>query len=238
MSYCLFTLYEGPGESVRPLADHLRTASDQVSETGSARVGLDLFRPEPEPVLLFEDGPGPAAVLTLSCQDAGSLRALLEDEAFHRWAGGALPGLPGDVSASIGLFRTLSFATVGSGVKATRTAGLSFLVRYYGPMPDVGAFQNFYIKNHTPILGRLPGVRNVFCYLPEDLACDVASSWLAPTQILLINEVVFDDVNALNAALESDIVQELKADSARFPAFGHSTHHAIRREPLRSEAGD
>lgn len=238
MSYCLFALYEGPAGSVPRLAGHLRAAPDRVSTFAAASVGLDLFRPESEPVPLFDDGPGPAAVLSLSARDAGPLRALIRNEAFLSWAGGAPSDVPGDVSASIGLFRTLAFALAGSGVAVSRAANLSFLVRYYGPMPDIEAFQAFYIENHTPILGRLPGVRNVFCHLPEDLEGGVASQWLAPTQILLINEVVFEDVNALNAALESDVVRELKADSARFPAFGHSTHHAMRREPLRSEAGD
>lgn len=135
---------------------------------------------------------------------------------------------------TFGVFRSLPFPVCGSDLIAPRTAGLSFLVRYYGPMRDVRAFQDFYTANHPPILGCLPAVRNVFCYLPQKL--DAAG--LPLSEIMLINEVVFDDVEQLNAALRSDVIMALKADSAQFPPFGHSTHHAMRRDRLVGEAGD
>lgn len=234
LSYSLFAVYEGPGEQSRVLAGHFREVFSQGWGPGRAEVSLDLFLPEPADILLFDDGPGPVAVLEFSSDESASLGALVREDAFQRVCvqepQNVLPG----VSVTFGLFRALPSPISGSDLIAPRTARLSFLVRYYGPMPDVRAFQDFYIAKHPPILGRLPAIRNVFCYLPQEFV-DVE---LPLSEIMLINEVVFDDVGQLNAALRSDVVKALKADSAQFPPFGHSTHHAMRRDRLLGKAGD
>ncbi len=87
----------------------------------------------------------------------------------------------------------------------------------------------FYTENHPPILATLPGIRNVLCYVPVE--------WSQPEHVegsgaFLGNEVVFDDLDALNAALTSDVMPVLKADGARFAPFGYNTHHAMLREAV------
>jgi hypothetical protein len=47
---------------------------------------------------------------------------------------------------------------------------------------------------------------------------------------------VFDDLAALNRALESDVLPLLIADGKRFASFGSNGHHAMRRE--RIDTGD
>ncbi|MHA1569402.1 MAG: hypothetical protein ACTSXZ_08020, partial [Alphaproteobacteria bacterium] len=62
--------------------------------------------------------------------------------------------------------------------------------------------------------------------------------WRDPTDIvradyLLGNEVVFDSLEDLNAALKSEVRHELRADYKTFPRFhGRNTHCAMRRRRL------
>ncbi len=234
LSYSLFVFCEGSCAQSQLLEEHFREVFARDPGLGKSCITLDLFLPEPEDIHLFDDGPAPAAVLEFSSTEVASLKALVQDDVFQQLCVQAPRSLLSGNSVTLGLFRSLPFPISGSDSVAPRRAGLSFLVRYYGPMPDEGAFQDFYTANHPPILGRLPAVRNVFCYLPQEFQAD----GLPLSEITLINEVVFDDVEHLNAALQSDVVAALKADSAQFPPFGHSTHHAMRRDRLLGKAGD
>ncbi|WP_282607859.1 hypothetical protein [Pelagibius sp. Alg239-R121] len=228
MNYSIFAVYEGATAQSSVLADCFRETSARWAENQPRDLSLDLFLPEPAPVLLFDDGPGPAAILEISCQKLATLERLIAEDSFGcqfvRRPAELLPGL----AVTFGAFRSLTTPVAGAEVAHPRRAKLSFIVRYYGPMPDETAFQNFYTTNHPPILAQFPDIRNVCCYLPEKLQ----NFELPASEILLINEVVFDDLAGLNMALASDVIPLLKADSARFPPFGHSTHHAMRREEL------
>jgi len=42
--------------------------------------------------------------------------------------------------------------------------------------------------------------------------------------------VVFDDLATLNAALESDVLEDAREDSSHFQEFGYNSHHAMHRE--------
>ena len=229
MHYSLFAIYEAPATQSERLAGHFREAMTAFPAALADGLAVDLFLPEPEPVVLFDDGPAPAAVLQFTVRT----RDLLEILASDLWFRQSFLDLPAVMhSPSFRAFRVQPSAVAGEDSVQPRTAGLSFLVRYFGPMPDEEAFVDFYTAYHPPILGRLPGIRNVRCYLPEALP----DTDLPVTQARFINEVVFDDVADLNAALRSDVIKDLRADSARFPPYGHSTHHAMRREPLLSQA--
>lgn len=103
-------------------------------------------------------------------------------------------------------------------------------MRYHRPAEDEAAFLRHYLDHHPPILGRLPGVRNVLCYLSLD--------WFPPagavsSDVMLGNEVVFDSLADLDAALNSPVRDELRADYIALPAFsGPVTHHAMARRAL------
>jgi hypothetical protein len=58
------------------------------------------------------------------------------------------------------------------------------------------------------------------------------------SSMILGNEVVFDDLDALNRALESDVMPVLRADGKRFAEFGFNTHHAMRRERIHANGAD
>lgn len=229
MHYSLFAIYEAPAAQSGRLAASFRETPPACPASLADGLALDLLLPEPEPVVLFDDGPAPPAILQFTLASRDLLDALLRDSWFRR----SFLDMPVSISSpSFRAFRVQPSPVAGENSVRPRTAGLSFVVRYFGPMPDEGAFIDFYTANHPPILGRLPKVRNVRCYLPEALP----EADLPAARTRFINEVVFDDVADLNAALGSDVIADLRADSACFPPYGHSTHHAMRREALLSLA--
>lgn len=223
----LFLIYEGPPASSADLCEWIRDRPRQWLTSHPAQLDVDLFRPASGTVALFDDGPTPAAMLEISATE-DVLRGLITVDAFNEIFDQEQPDRGARPEPSLGLFRKLATPVAGASSAVPRTAGLSFVVRYYGPSPDERAFQDFYTANHPPILARFPAIRNVFCYLPVAMPASAFSR----SEIMLGNEVVFDDLAHLNAALISNVIADLKADSARFPPFGHSTHHAMQREKL------
>jgi len=104
-------------------------------------------------------------------------------------------------------------------------APVALVVHYYGPVDDAAAFASHYVAQHPPILARLPGVRDVLCYVPVAAAHEGRSA--DPTVIR--NEVRFDSMDALLASLRSPVLAELRADTKTFPRFGRSTHYPMLR---------
>ena len=113
-----------------------------------------------------------------------------------------------------------------------RTAPLSFVVRYYGPVKNQSEFVDFYTKNHPPILAKFEGIRNVLCYLPLDWE---SSTEVSDASLLIGNEVVFDDLASFKYALSTDVLEEAMADSKLFQEFGYNSHHAMHREKVYSK---
>ncbi|MBZ0217121.1 MAG: EthD family reductase [Fimbriimonadaceae bacterium] len=228
MSVSLLAAYEAASSQSAILSAWFEDAPQQFLADVDDLLNVDIFVPEAEEALFFDDGPAPAAMLQIEAANAATLQELLDAEIFKELfleePGRRVPGL----KAGFGLFETVSVPVFGQSEPAPRSAPMSFVVRYYGPMADQTAFHAFYVANHLPLLAKFPGIRNAFAYLPI--------AWRNPglpeSQVLLGNEVVFDSVRALNDALKSDVIVELRNDSRQFPPFGHSTHHAMRRRAL------
>ena len=110
------------------------------------------------------------------------------------------------------------------------TAEISFVVRYHHPADNVEEFVNFYISHHPQIESRFPNIRSIMCYVPV--------KWDDPTSLphenyLLGNEVVFDSVEDLGGALNSPVINDMRADFENFPPFqGGNTHYAMRRRRI------
>lgn len=116
------------------------------------------------------------------------------------------------------------------GAYRSRSAALSFFVRYYPPIEKEQSFIDYYVNNHPPIMTRFPRIRNILCYLPTEWRDD---SLVAASNSFLGNEVVFDNLDDLNNALASGVRHELRADYQKFPPHeGESTHHAMYRRVL------
>ena len=107
------------------------------------------------------------------------------------------------------------------------TAPISYVVRYHYPANDVKHFIEYYTNHHPQIETRFPGITNIMCYLPI--------KWQDPTDLpclgyMLGNEVVFESVADLGAALQSPVIDEMMADFDLFPTFnGHNTHYPMLR---------
>jgi hypothetical protein len=108
-----------------------------------------------------------------------------------------------------------------------RTAALSFVVRYYGPVKDHPKFVDIYTSSHPQILAKFEGIRNVLCYFPLNWG---ASGEVKDEKMIIGNEVVFDDLAALKLALQSDVRLEAGDHSQHFQKFGYNTHHTMHRE--------
>jgi uncharacterized protein (TIGR02118 family) len=122
------------------------------------------------------------------------------------------------------------FPVAGESEPAPLTAPVSYVVRYHRPAENEAGFIEHYVANHPPILGKFPNIRNVICYLP--IGFDDPNG-IESADYMLGNEVVFDSLEDLNAALQSPVRHELREDFKTFPSFaGANTHYAMIRNRL------
>lgn len=195
---------------------------------------IETYRPAPGDQPGFDDVPRPPLLVELNLADLHVARDLIGSAPFQealtlRIDGetGHRPGSADIRAATVDVFTPRHFDLPGHAEPPRRTAALSYVVRYYRPAPDEQAFVDFYVSHHPLLLARFPGIRNVLCYLPTELELPEG---MASSGAFFGNEVVFDDLDALHRALESDVLQELLAEGKTFPPYGHCEHHAMLRE--------
>lgn len=116
------------------------------------------------------------------------------------------------------------------GSTPARQAPVSFVVRYYRPIDQEEAFNNHYFAHHPPIMVHFPRIRNILCYVPVEWR---DANQVAPTNSFLGNEIVFDSLEDLNAALTSEARHKLREDYYSFPHEGETSHHAMQRRVLK-----
>ena len=225
MSYSVFVNYAGPHDASETLARAF-AAGPQTLLTGAPLAFFATYQPADGEVVQFRDGPGAPLLLEFNLSQRADAAEFLQSAAFETliqpsgWAGLS------EVDVTVDVFETVHYPLTDGRTPRNRQAPLSFVVRYYRPVADELAFADFYARNHPPLLAQFPGIRNVLCYLPVDINLpDGAVS----SGAFLGNEVVFDDLASLKAALASDVLEALKADGRRFAPFGHNTHHAMLR---------
>ncbi len=231
MTVVYLLTYTGPAAAGAALRDWLKGAPVGLLRRAEGIETIDLYVPEAsahDPYL--DDGAPPLATLQAGFRTLEHAEALLAGESFRSTIVAPAPAPP-DLSVPTHEIMEWKFYPVaGESRPAPLTAPLSYVVRYHRPAEDEAAFVSFYVAHHPPLLGKLPGIRNVMCYLPQ--------RWRDPTPIaradyMLGNEVVFDSLAALDASLKSDVRHELREDFGRFPTFtGRNTHFAMRRTRL------
>jgi uncharacterized protein (TIGR02118 family) len=188
---------------------------------------LDLYRPiangAHDP--FNNDGPGPVFIAMLAFPSSAALAQALASAEFALSLGGRPAG-----RSFTGCAFERRFYPVGSEASpAPLAAPFSYVVRYYKPAEDEAAFIRNYVETHPPTLGKLPGIRAVMCYFPQPLA----APGVLPAGTMIGNEVAFDDVAAFNAAMQSEVRQELRRHFREFPAFtGRNTHFPMNRTRL------
>lgn len=189
-------------------------------------VALDLYTPaigrSHDPYIEHEAPPSILAMLAFAnfeALESAAMSPVLADGL------GLLP--PGTVTCTA--MTSEFFPVAGEKTPAPLTAHFSYVVRYFRPAEDEALFVNSYIAEHPPILAKLPGIRNVMCYVPL--------RWhhpdVPPADYMLGNEVTFDDIESFNAAQASPVRAELRAHYKEFPKFsGKNTHFAMDRVRL------
>jgi hypothetical protein len=142
-----------------------------------------------------------------------------------------------DIAATGAAFER-RFYPVGDGTQAAPLqAPFSYVVRYHHPADDVAAFIANYLATHPVTQARLPGIRSIMCYLSlDDISANGLGhpgSGLKSANYMIGNEVVFDHIDAFNAAMASPVRQELRAHYHEFPRFsGANTHYPMTRRRL------
>ena len=165
------------------------------------------------------DGSGPALALELRFAGLGEAEAALTP-----WRLGRLAEILPEVAFEHQLFAARDFpvpeAEFGTEEPCT------FLVHYPGPSDDADAWLEHYDAHHPAIMARFPGVRQVATYRP--VAWSGGLDWRRG-RVMQRNKVAFDSPAALQAALASPVMAEMRADRDRFPPFeGGAAHFPMR----------
>jgi hypothetical protein len=172
------------------------------------------------------DGPGPLLMAMLQFPTRDKLEAGLADPRFKQSLGNAPSGVPITGTA----FERRFYPVTGEPNPGPLRAPFSYVVRYHHPAENVEEFVSHYIADHPPILGKLPEIRSVLCYLPFSSGAAVV---LPPADYMVGNEVVFDTPEAFNAAMASPVRLELRAHFKSFPKFtGKNTHYPMMRRQV------
>jgi len=101
---------------------------------------------------------------------------------------------------------------------------VSYFVRYHGASPNP-AFQAYYETQHAEILKQFPDIRSLILHRP--------TAWTDPFTVrrgetMLLAQMQFDSVGALDNALRSEARRRAREDFQRFPPFdGEVTHEAM-----------
>ncbi len=187
---------------------------------------VEYYEPYPGDVPRMDDVPSPTGMIEIEVKSLAAAQALVSSDEFHQ-----LLKEPDELSGNfekvnLEFFETAHYPIPNHDLPPPRTSPLSFVVRYYGPVTNQAEFVEFYTKNHPPVLAKLPGIQNVLCYLP----INYENVGEVPNDAIIIgNEVVFDDLETLVLALDSDAMPAIRADSEQFKSFGYNSHHAMLR---------
>jgi EthD domain len=188
---------------------------------------LDLYTPAAVPGVdpYVDDGAAPAHLALLAFSSLGALDRAADHARFKT----GLAALGTDILTCTAMRRS-EHPVAGTDAPAPLSAQFSYVVRYHRPAEDETSFVQHYLDNHPPLLGRLPQIRNVLCYVPLP--------WRHPAGIpvadyMLGNEVVFDHHQHFSAAMASPLRHELRAHFRQFPPFsGRNTHYPMQRRRL------
>lgn len=93
----------------------------------------------------------------------------------------------------------------------------TYLVEYLGEADDLEAWLDHFDHVHVPILARLPDIRAATSFRPA-MFTSKPLPWRTG-HAMQRNKIVFDDVGALDAALASPVIADIRADAAKFPPY-------------------
>jgi uncharacterized protein (TIGR02118 family) len=176
----------------------------------------------------LDDGSPPVLALQFYFSNIAALEAALADGGrLHEiLSPGAFPSLAGAEATEQAMLTRIF--PVADAPAPTRSC--TYLVSYEGEAEDAHAWLSHYIANHPPLMVRLPGLRELELYTRLDW-CSALSA--RRVDHLQRNKVVFDNEAALQAALNSPVRHEMRADFHKFPSYsGPVTHYPMMTRAL------
>jgi hypothetical protein len=186
---------------------------------------LDVYRPVEgtEDPYNKDDGP-PVLIAVAEFANAAALAAAAPQLEL------SLAGLPLATRATFTPMERKFYPVAGETVPGPLRAPFSYVVRYRRPAEDEAAFVAHYVADHPRLEGQFPRIRSVMCYFPLPTP---KSELCAPADYMLGNEVVFDNLQDFNVAMQSPVRHEMRAHFHTFPKFsGAVTHFPMMRARL------
>ena len=224
MSFCLFIVFRDRAKPAARIsaAEHACLTAVLRGVPGLARALVHTPAHAHDPLL--DDGAPPQLALQLyfdelldleaAAASAGPLQALAAPKALPTLAGAA-------VEHQVMAVRPYPVP------EAARAADrgspwCTYLVAYEGPAEDLHAWLDDYLTHHTPLMARLPGLRELEVCTCVD--CVSHLPWARAT-CMQRNKVAFDSPAALTAALESPLRHEMRAHFRSLPRFSGGVTH-------------
>ena len=233
MNIAVFVTIWSAGMSSADLNDHFMAKPLAFLKTNPNVIAVEYYTPEhsDEAVHDMDTLVPPTLMVQIDFDSVEKAEKLTSSDAFKKLfmnkQGFAAPAERIDLET----LEVVHYDLPGHDTPPPRTAPMSFVVRYYGPVADGSDFVDYYINHHPQIGARFPGIRNVLCYLPLDWR---EMDEIKDDRMFVGNEVVFDDLESFKQALASDVFTELRADGQNFKEWGYSSHHSMHREKVYS----
>jgi hypothetical protein len=228
MTLCWFAQARADGVTVS--AADLARIADTIATVSGVTEAL-LFTPGDTQDPYLNDGAPPALALQVYFDGVGALEAALMALADPA----ALPSLSG-ASFTQQAMLVRRFPVPDPRFRTRDGArACTYLVAYEGAAENLPAWLSHYMSHHAAIMTRFPGIRRVEIYTRIDW-CG-ALPW-PRVDYMQRNKVVFDDADALTAALNSPVRHEMRADFGDFPPFtGPVSHFPMTTRSLRTRLG-
>ena len=228
MGLAHFLTFRGPAEASGELVAWFRDARVPDLADLACVDYVDLYTPSSgdhtDPFV--DDRDGPILMVQTGHADLLDVQKFLVSPAFAAASVLGAAGISG-LCLTHDVMTQEFFAVGDDEAPRPMEAPLSFVVRYHEPCEDSAVFTGHYRQGHATALAQLPAIRNVLVY--------ARTEWDDPSSVeraeyLLGNEVVFDSLDHLNAALNSPLRHELREHYKSFPGWsGHNTHYAMDR---------
>ncbi|MGU7768642.1 hypothetical protein ACV229_00475 [Burkholderia sp. MR1-5-21] len=227
MQFSYLVTFEHADPTVRLSAADFGAVASIVKKTPALRRGR-LYTPAQASDYYTADGPSPPFSMQLDFERLSELEATIADGGhLQQVAALALPSLAGArVTQQVMLRRPFPVAGPADAVADPGDrVQCSFLVHYPGRAADFDAWINYYLAHHPQIMKDFPGIREIEIFTRVDWID--AMPW-ERVHYMQRNRQVFDDPQAITAAMNSEVRHRMRADFERFPPFeGENLHHPM-----------
>ena len=238
MSFAYFaTFHDCARPQLRIAPNELAGVLEIVASTPGLRRGL-VFTPEQadDPYKTVHDGPSPQLALELyfdridRLEEALARKGHLQALALPQ----TLPSLAG-VAVTQQAMVARAFPVPDPLFKTAPGAfACTYLVHYVGAAEDLNVWNDYYLRHHPQVMARFPGIREIEVCTRVDW-CGFLP-WRR-VDYMQRNKVVFDSAAALQAALNSPVREEMRADYKQFPPFtGDNAHFPVATREVRLRA--